>query len=58
MKAIITIIVLLLISWGVWYFTRGEDIDNQAANAGGALNAEVEQDSGEDIDLGEFEDKG
>ena len=58
MKAIITIIVLLLIGWGIWYATRGEDVDNQAANVGGALNAEVEQDGGEDIDLGEFEDKG
>ena len=60
MKTIITIIILLLIGWGVWYFTKGEDIDNQGAAAGNALNASAQESTNAeaDIDLGEFEDKG
>ena len=67
MKAIIWIIVVALIAWGVWWFVRdGETIDttDTGANASGALDFDLNGDGNvstngdEDIDLTEFEDKG
>ncbi|MDO8565502.1 MAG: hypothetical protein Q7R67_02695 [bacterium] len=60
MKTIIAIIIVLLIGLGIWYATKGDDIDNQEAAAVGALNVDGDEtpDTGADTDTGEFEDKG
>lgn len=67
MKAIIWIIVLALIAWGIWWFVANDDVVENVdtgAGAAGALDFNVNADTnvsgdeGEDVDLTEFEDKG
>ncbi|MBI2086674.1 MAG: hypothetical protein HYT69_00640 [Candidatus Zambryskibacteria bacterium] len=65
MKVIIWIIIIALVAWGIWAWTRNgsEPVGGQEAQVGGALDdlnqsSEDTQDSGDDIDTSEFEDKG
>lgn len=53
MKALIWVIIAVIIGWGVWFFAfRDDSVVNDT-------DTPVEQvNSGDDIDLGEFQDKG
>lgn len=55
MKAIIWIIILALVAWGIWWFVGDNeavaDFDNPSAVQG-------DFDTDADVDLGEFESKG
>ncbi|MEK7147764.1 MAG: hypothetical protein AAB758_00540 [Patescibacteria group bacterium] len=52
MKAIIWIIVLLLIGWGIWSFVKKDvPADNQAAQAGSALNENGSSSNGASVDV-------
>lgn len=61
MKALITIIILLIVGVAAWLVMRGpsdaEVGDNNAAAVGQAIQNEADNEL-EDIDLGEFQDKG
>jgi len=53
MKAIILIIVLLLIGWGIWYFVGKDDLTPDTSAA------PVEEVQGStDVNLEDFQDKG
>jgi hypothetical protein len=65
MKAIIWIIVLALVAWGIWWFVGNDDVVENAdtgANAAGAIDLNLGGDADAsvdgDVDLNEFEDKG
>jgi len=59
MKAIIWIIVLALLGWGIWSWMDDDNLlDDNEANAVGALDYGNTDDTATDPDLGEFEDKG
>jgi hypothetical protein len=57
MKAIVTIIILLLIGLAAWLVMRDDDIDVDADNPAAAVQA-IQEEGQDDIDLGEFQDKG
>lgn len=54
MKALITIIVLLLIGFGIWWFVREPEPVATDDSPSGVVEVQGES----DIDLGEFQDKG
>ncbi len=54
MKAIIWIIILLLVGFGLWWFMGEPDVVPTADSASGVVEVQAE----EEIDLGEFQDKG
>ncbi len=56
MKAIIWIIVLALIAWGIWWFVKKDDATPLGANDSNA--AEVQGAADANVDLGEFDSKG
>ncbi len=65
MKALIWIIILALVAWGVWaLMSNGDAVENAdtGATAAGALNSDANVDTGvdasTDVDTSEFEDKG
>ena len=61
MKALITIIVLALVAWGIWWVVGGNDAEptvNNPAAAAAALDFNADASADGEIDLGEFEDKG
>ena len=57
MKAIITIVILALVAWGVWWFARGNDAMENADNAA-AVQGAADIYNSDDVDLGEFDSKG
>lgn len=61
MKAIIWIIVLALVAWGIWWFVQDrenlETADN-GANVSGAIDFNANASGDDDVDLTEFNDKG
>jgi hypothetical protein len=56
MKAIIWIIVVALLAWGVWWFVSDDDVvvNNDTA---GEVNGDTDTFDA-DVDLGEFDSKG
>jgi hypothetical protein len=56
MKAIICIIIVALLAWGVWWFVSDDEVvvDN---NAAGEVNGDADT-FDVDVDLGEFDSKG
>lgn len=60
MKALITIVILALVAWGIWWFARGNDTE-VLNDLGNNQNGEVQgvtDGSGDDVDLSQFESKG
>ena len=63
MKTIITVIVLALVAWGIWWFaTKNDDLGTNPAAAGQGLDlgtdASLDASGDADVDLSEFQDKG
>lgn len=63
MKAIITIIIILLIGLAAWLVVRNPDEAGSADNAAAAAqalqrDADAQAEADAEIDLGEFQDKG
>ncbi len=57
MKAIIIIIILALVAWGIWWFVREPaetDLGTNNPPAGTVLDVETDT----EVDLSEFQDKG
>lgn len=57
MKAIITILILALVGWGIWQLVDGPDEIDVEAN-GPAGEVQGAQNQNDEIDLGDFQDKG
>jgi hypothetical protein len=61
MKGIITLIIILLIGLAAWLVMRDDDVDVDANNPAAAVQAiqeDGQDDIEDDMDLGEFQDKG
>lgn len=57
MKALVTIIILLLVGLAAWLVMRDDDVDVGDNNPAAAVQA-IQEEGEEEIDLGEFQDKG
>lgn len=57
MKALVTIIILLIIGLAAWLLMRGDDTAELGDNPAAAVQA-IQEEADENIDLGEFQDKG
>ncbi len=59
MKAIITIIILALVAWGVWWFARDNEVGIPATAGDEYGQVEGASDSSDNtLDEGEFDSKG
>lgn len=58
MKAIITIIVLALVAWGVWWFVTRDDTATPVGTNTSEVQGAVDVNADAGIDLSDFESKG
>jgi hypothetical protein len=58
MKAIITIIIILLIGLAAWLVMRGSDEADISSDSPAAASQAIQVEGDTEIDLSEFQDKG